>query len=79
MPIETRALRSDFAAEAGWLDLSRPQGARFVYRRTWCAGDLVIWDNRCTMHRGRPHDETQARDPRRPTTLDTTSTLDQAA
>ena len=23
---------------------------RFVYRHRWRAGDLVIWDNRCTMH-----------------------------
>jgi alpha-ketoglutarate-dependent 2,4-dichlorophenoxyacetate dioxygenase len=42
-------------------------------------GDLVIWDNRCTMHRGRPHDETKARDLRRATTLDTGSTLSEAA
>jgi alpha-ketoglutarate-dependent 2,4-dichlorophenoxyacetate dioxygenase len=25
---------------------------RFVYRHHWHPGDLVIWDNRCTMHRG---------------------------
>jgi alpha-ketoglutarate-dependent 2,4-dichlorophenoxyacetate dioxygenase len=24
-------------------------------------GDLVIWDNRCTMHRGRPYDEANYR------------------
>jgi alpha-ketoglutarate-dependent 2,4-dichlorophenoxyacetate dioxygenase len=53
--------------------------SRFVYRHTWRVGDLVIWDNRCTMHRGRPHDETQPRDLRRATTLDTASTLEQAA
>ncbi len=52
---------------------------RFVYSHTWRVGDLVIWDNRCTMHRGRPHDETRARDLRRATTLDTASTLDQIA
>jgi taurine dioxygenase len=23
---------------------------RFIYRHQWQAGDLVIWDNRCTMH-----------------------------
>src|SRR4051812_8673119 len=52
---------------------------RFVYSHTWRLGDLVIWDNRCTMHRGRPHDEKQPRDLRRATTLDTASTLEQAA
>ena len=51
----------------------------FVYSHTWRTGDLVIWDNRCTMHRGRPHDEMAPRDLRRATTLDTASTLDQVA
>ena len=27
---------------------TRPE---FVYRHRWQAGDLVIWDNRCTMHK----------------------------
>lgn len=27
-----------------------------VYRHRWAPGDLVMWDNRCTMHRGRPWD-----------------------
>ncbi len=52
---------------------------QFVYRHEWRVGDLVIWDNRCTMHRGRPHDEHQPRDLRRATTLDTGSTLHEAA
>jgi alpha-ketoglutarate-dependent 2,4-dichlorophenoxyacetate dioxygenase len=52
---------------------------RFVYSHTWRVGDLVIWDNRWTMHRGRPHDENQPRDLRRATTLDTGSTLEEAA
>ena len=50
---------------------------RFVYRHTWRIGDLVIWDNRWTMHRGRPHDESGPRDLRRATTLDTGSTLEE--
>ena len=50
---------------------------RFVYSYQWREGDLVIWDNRCTMHRGRPHDEMQPRDLRRATTLETASTLDE--
>jgi alpha-ketoglutarate-dependent 2,4-dichlorophenoxyacetate dioxygenase len=51
----------------------------FVYSHQWQKGDLVIWDNRDTMHRGRPHDESRPRDLRRATTLDTGSTLDEAA
>ena len=43
---------------------------RFVYRHEWLVGDLVIWDNRVTMHRGRAHEEEAARDLRRATTLD---------
>jgi alpha-ketoglutarate-dependent 2,4-dichlorophenoxyacetate dioxygenase len=50
----------------------------FIYRHAWRKGDLVIWDNRCTMHRGRAYDETQPRDLRRITTQDTASTLNQA-
>jgi alpha-ketoglutarate-dependent 2,4-dichlorophenoxyacetate dioxygenase len=52
---------------------------RFVYRHVWRPGDLVIWDNRCTMHRGRPFDDTEIRDLRRATTRDVASTLDQVA
>jgi alpha-ketoglutarate-dependent 2,4-dichlorophenoxyacetate dioxygenase len=51
----------------------------FVYSHKWRIGDLVIWDNRCTMHRGRPHDDSRPRDLRRATTLDVGSTLDEAA
>jgi alpha-ketoglutarate-dependent 2,4-dichlorophenoxyacetate dioxygenase len=51
----------------------------FVYRHQWREGDLVIWDNRCTMHRGRHFDETRVRDLRRVTVRDIGSTLDQAA
>lgn len=58
------------------LHATRPE---FVYSHQWRVGDLVIWDNRCTMHRGRPHDDRFPRDLRRATTLDTGSTLDEAA
>ena len=27
---------------------------RFIYGHKWKVGDLLIWDNRCTMHRGTP-------------------------
>lgn len=40
---------------------------RFVYRHRWSAGDLVMWDNRCVLHRGRPWDRTRRRVLRRTT------------
>ena len=43
----------------------------FVYRHAWRVGDLVIWDNRATMHRATPFDDaTYRRELRRVTTLD---------
>jgi alpha-ketoglutarate-dependent 2,4-dichlorophenoxyacetate dioxygenase len=43
----------------------------FVHRHVWREGDLVIWDNRATMHRARPFaDTTYRRELRRVTTLD---------
>ena len=43
----------------------------FVYRHAWQVGDLVIWDNRATMHRATPFDDaTHRRELRRVTTLD---------
>ena len=38
-----------------------------VYRHTWAVGDLVLWDNRCMVHRGRPWDTSQLRVMRRTT------------
>ena len=52
---------------------------QFVHAHKWREGDLVIWDNRCTMHRARPFDTTKVRDLRRVTTRDVASTLEQAA
>lgn len=43
---------------------------QFVHVHRWRAGDFVIWDNRCTLHRGRPYDESYPRDLRRVTTSD---------
>jgi alpha-ketoglutarate-dependent 2,4-dichlorophenoxyacetate dioxygenase len=43
----------------------------FVYRHRWHVGDLVIWDNRCTMHRATPFEDSKyRRELRRVTTLD---------
>jgi len=32
-----------------------------VYLHKWSAGDLIIWDNRCVLHRARPYDFKQPR------------------
>ena len=44
---------------------------QFVFRHRWAEHDLVIWDNRATMHRARPFADLQhVRELRRVTTLD---------
>jgi len=40
---------------------------QFVYSHRWQVGDLVMWDNRQTMHRARPFPEHEPRDVRRTT------------
>jgi alpha-ketoglutarate-dependent 2,4-dichlorophenoxyacetate dioxygenase len=40
---------------------------QFVYSHQWAVGDLVMWDNRQTMHRGRPFPAEEPRDVRRTT------------
>ena len=69
-PVERgRALLEELIAFA-----TQPQ---FVYQHRWTVGDLVIWDNRCTMHRGRPYDDTQRRVLHRTTVSDRANTLEQ--
>jgi len=52
----------------------------FVYRHSWRVGDLVVWDNRCTLHRGRAYDDaTYPRDLRRVTTKDAAFALESVA
>ena len=44
---------------------------QFVYMHRWRVGDLVMWDNRCTMHRGTEYDDLRwPRDMQRATTSD---------
>lgn len=50
---------------------------QFVYRHQWRDGDLVWWDDRCTMHRARPRENGNAREMRRATVSDGVSTLEQ--
>jgi alpha-ketoglutarate-dependent 2,4-dichlorophenoxyacetate dioxygenase len=42
----------------------------FVYSHKWRTGDLVIWDNRCTLHRGRPFEDLKYKRDMRRTTID---------
>jgi alpha-ketoglutarate-dependent 2,4-dichlorophenoxyacetate dioxygenase len=51
---------------------------RFVYVHKWRLHDLVMWDNRQTMHRGRRYDESQPRDVRRTTVAGDAPTVAQA-
>ena len=49
---------------------------RFIYRHKWRVGDLVMWDNRCTMHRATPFEDTaHVRDMRRTTVRDNEAVL----
>lgn len=41
---------------------------QFVYRHRWRLGDLVMWDNRATLHRGLRYDLSERRELRRTTT-----------
>ena len=52
---------------------------RFVRVHQWQAGDLVMWDNRCTMHRARPFDELRYRRVmQRATVIDTLNSVERA-
>jgi len=52
---------------------------QFVYSHKWRVGDLVMWDNRRTMHRGRPFPQHEPRDVRRTTLIGEGPTAAQAA
>jgi alpha-ketoglutarate-dependent 2,4-dichlorophenoxyacetate dioxygenase len=68
---EARAFLRDLLEHA-----TQPQ---FVYSHHWRQWDLVIWDNRQTMHRVTRFDETQVRDMRRTTVAGDAMTVAQAA
>ena len=60
---ETLALLAELIAHA--------TQRQFVYTHRWRVGDLVMWDNRCTMHRGTEYEDTRwVRDLQRATTSD---------
>ena len=51
---------------------------QFVYTHRWRPNELVMWDNRCTMHRGRDFDDMRyVRDMRRATVSDIANTCEQ--
>ena len=50
----------------------------FVYAHRWRVGDLVMWDNRQTMHRARPFPVHEPRDMRRTTLVGDGMTVAQA-
>ena len=52
---------------------------QFVYAHVWRPWDLVMWDNRVTMHRARPFDNAEVRDMHRTTVACEQSTMEQAA
>jgi alpha-ketoglutarate-dependent 2,4-dichlorophenoxyacetate dioxygenase len=67
-------------AKAFLMDLNEMATQReFTYAHTWRAGDLVIWDNRSTMHRARPFPHTEPRDVRRTTLMGDAPTVEQQA
>ena len=52
---------------------------QFVYTHRWRVHDLVIWDNRCTMHRGTEFDDLRwKRDVQRATVSDVANSCEQA-
>ena len=60
---ETEALVAELVAHA--------TQRQFVYTHRWRIADLVMWDNRCTMHRGTEYEDTRwPRDLQRATTSD---------
>ena len=68
---EARALLRDLTEHATQRE--------FVHAHVWQPHDLVMWDNRVTMHRARRYDATQVRDLHRTTVADVAPTLEQAA
>jgi taurine dioxygenase len=44
---------------------------QFTWLQQWQVGDIVMWDNRCTMHRQTPHDPSERRLMKRTTVIET--------
>jgi alpha-ketoglutarate-dependent 2,4-dichlorophenoxyacetate dioxygenase len=71
---------SEPEAKALLMDLTEAATQReFVYSHAWRVGDLVMWDNRATMHRARPFPHHEPRDVRRTTLMGEGPTVSQQA
>lgn len=69
---EGRALLEELTAHA--------TSRQFVYTHRWRLHDLVMWDNRCTMHRGTDFEDLRwKRDMQRATVSDVGNSVDLAA
>ena len=68
---EARAFLRDLAEHA--------TQRKFVYAHVWKQWDLVMWDNRATMHRARPFNASEVRDMHRTTVGCERSTMAEAA
>lgn len=67
-------------AKAFLMDLTEKATQReFTYSHKWQVGDLVMWDNRSTMHRSRPFPASEPRDVRRTTLMGDAPTVAQNA
>jgi alpha-ketoglutarate-dependent 2,4-dichlorophenoxyacetate dioxygenase len=64
---EGRALAHDLIEHIGQRE--------HVYSHTWSAGDVVMWDNRAMLHRGRRFDFSERREMRRVSTVDDVPSL----
>jgi alpha-ketoglutarate-dependent 2,4-dichlorophenoxyacetate dioxygenase len=59
--------------------LAHASQRQFVHTHRWRQHDLVLWDNRCALHRGLPFDDLRfRRDMQRATVLDVANTCEQA-
>ncbi|MDD9902100.1 MAG: TauD/TfdA family dioxygenase [Rhodospirillaceae bacterium] len=69
---------SEAEAKLFLLDLmERATQRAFVYVHEWSRHDLVMWDNRCVLHRARAYDPTVVRDMRRTTVAGDEMTAEQ--
>jgi alpha-ketoglutarate-dependent taurine dioxygenase len=63
-PIYNDAVEGLTEAEAHWLIQDLTDFAaqpRFMYKHRWSPDDVLMWDNRCTIHAVTPHDPTERR------------------